>query len=412
MTIKEKLINLLHQSEKYTKTDMPYLIKGGFWLNIGKIATFITSFSIMVAFANFISQEAYGTYQYIISIVSLLAIFSLPGIDTALVRSIVHKKEGTLKLSIKEKMKFSLVGSVILFGVAVWYFVKGNFNLSLPFLVAAALFSFNQTFKIFPVFWQAKKDFYKKSKYSFLSSLFVALTIIPVIYYTENVFYLILAFFLSHTLFEGIFLLKTLKQVKNKDEDKKAISFGKHLTVMSSIASVAYQADKIILWKFLGPVQVAVYSFAHLLYIRIEELFPVSILALPKLSEKNIKSIKKELLEKTFKLILLIVPLVIIGVIIAPYFYRIAFPQYMESVFYFQVLIFLLLLAPFQILSSSLIVEMRKKALYITNTIIPFLKIALFIILVPFWGILGIVISILIAEFLRCLMYLYFFLKI
>lgn len=412
MTLKEKLVNLLRQSEKYTKTDMLYLVKGVFWLNIGKILILIASFSIMVAFANFVSKETYGTYQYIISVVSILAIFSLPGIDTALVKSIVKKKEGTLKLSVKEKIKFSLIGSVILFGVAIWYFIKGNLSLSLPFLIAATFFPFQETFKIFPVFWQAKKDFYKKSKYSFLSSLFVALTIIPVIYYTKNVFYLILAFFLSHTFFDGIFLLKTLRQTKNEEQDKKAISFGKHLTMMSSIASVAYQLDKVILWKFLGPAQVAIYSFAYLPIIKIQELFPVFVLALPKLSEKNIKKIKQGLLEKCFKLILLIVPLVIISILIAPYFYKIVFPQYTESVFYFQILMLLILFVPFQIFGSSLVAKMEKKALYITNTTIPFLRIVLFIILVPFLGIWGIVISILISEFLRCLMYLYSFLKI
>jgi len=79
---------------------------------------------------------------------------------------------------------------------------------------------------------------------------------------------------------------------------------------------------------------------------------------------------------------------------------------------YFSNKFLVIFLVPFQLIESSLIVALKKKALYITSISTSCLKLVLFLILVPFWGIWGIVAAILIAEVLRSLLALYFFLKI
>ena len=42
--IKNKTYKLLRKSEKYTKTDMVYLTKGGFWLTLGQIISSTSAF--------------------------------------------------------------------------------------------------------------------------------------------------------------------------------------------------------------------------------------------------------------------------------------------------------------------------------------------------------------------------------
>ena len=65
--IKEYLFSLLRLSEKYFKTDMVYLAKSGFWINLSYIAGSVFSLVSSIAFAYFVSKETYGIYKYIIS---------------------------------------------------------------------------------------------------------------------------------------------------------------------------------------------------------------------------------------------------------------------------------------------------------------------------------------------------------
>jgi len=60
---------------------------------VGKVELFLISFAAMVAFGNWLPKEAYGTYQFVLTGLGLLGIFSLPGINTALIKSTAQKKD-------------------------------------------------------------------------------------------------------------------------------------------------------------------------------------------------------------------------------------------------------------------------------------------------------------------------------
>ena len=412
MTIRDKIIGILRRSQKFTGTDMVYVAKGGFWWIFGRLCVFLISLATMTAFAHWLPKEVYGGYRYILSIVTILSIFALPGMDTALIRAVARGFERMLFLCTKTKFKWALIGSGISLGISGWYFFHQNFILGISFLIAAVFLPFITTFNIFLAFWQGKKKFDVQSKYLILMNLLAALVLIPVIFLTNNLILIIFAFFLSQTFFKAIFFGLTVKEAKRKETEKETLSYGKHLTLMQSVAIFGNQIDKVIIWQFLGPVSVAIYSFAQLPILRLQDLIPIFPLALPKLSEKDIKKIKGALLKKFFKIFLVSVPLGAFLILISPLIYKILFPQYLESIPYFRVLSLTLILAPFSLLGASLVAEMKKRELYIIQFAPPFLQIILFLALIPFYQIWGIIFAILISHIFGSSLIFYFFKKI
>ena len=410
--VKEKIVRFLRWSERYTETDMLYAVKGGFWIILGKIGIFTVVFAKMIAFGRYASQEFYGTYAFIISMAMIFTIFSLPGINTSLIKAIARRKEKTFILAVKEKLKFSLIGSLISLTVACWYFYNQNNLLAIAFLTVAVFLPFQSSFPVFSSFWIGRKNFKRNTEYEFASIFLVALVVVPVIIFTNNPVLVVIALFGSQSLFNGILLAKTVRQRQNEETMPESISYGKNLTVMIAAASFAEQADKVILWKFFGPIPLAIYSFARLPIQYMQEIVPISFLALPKIGEKSVKEMKEGLMKKFKKLFFVFALLTFLIIVIAPYFYKIVLPQYIESAHYFQGLSLALFLSPFLLLSAALVSEMKKKELYLVQIITPALRIVLFLILIPLYQIWGVIFSILISQSLNGLLVLYFFRKI
>jgi len=410
--MKKILHKILRKSEGYTKTDMVYLAKGGFWLNLGKGSSYVISLILLYFFGNFLSQESYGTYQYVLSVAAALSFLSLKGMRTSLVKAIIKKKEGTLQAAVKEQLKFSLLGTAIMSGFAIFQYMEGETNLFFLFLIAAVFFPFYNSFSIFISFWKGRKDFRNVTKYSLLYQTLSALFLIPVIYLTDELIMIVLVYFAANSIFRGISFLIARNSTINREVDESSLHYGKHLTAMQSISGIASHIDKVILWGFLGPLEVAIYSFAQKPLTKASGLFPVEALALPKLNERDISKIKRKLLQKIGKFFLFIIPLVILLILLAPHLYQILLPRYEESVIYFQVMSLSLLLIPLKVVSSSLKAKEEKKGLYVSYIASPLLKIVLFLVLVPFYGIWGVVIGYLTEKLIHNGINLYYFLRL
>jgi len=409
MELKQKIINFLKWSERYTGTNMVYIAKGGLWLIFGKIFLVLCSFLVMIVFARFLSKEIYGTYKYILSVTGILAIFTLPGMDSALIRSVAQGKEGTIFLCFKEKIKWGAIGGIISLAISIYYFLRENSILGTSFLIAAFFLPVMDAFFLFQAFWQGKKRFDVQNKFLIYIQAIATAFLILVILFTKNLFFILFTYFASYTLLRAFFFKITSKKLENQEKEIEAISFGKHLSLMTIPGLIGENLDKILIWKFLGPIPVAIYSFALLPVIRVREAVPISPLALPKLSQRNLSEIKKYLLKKFYKIFLFSIPLTIIYILLAPYIFKIFLPAYLDSVPYTQVLALILAFTPFSLIGTSLIAQMKKRELYLISFLGPSLKIILFFVLLPVLGIWGAVLAILITHIFNSGLLLYLF---
>ncbi|MEX0924388.1 MAG: oligosaccharide flippase family protein [Candidatus Paceibacterota bacterium] len=400
---KERLKHLLRWSEQYTKTDMIYAARGGFWLTVGKIVLSATSFATMVVFANLLPAEIYGNYQFVLATVSVLTIFSLPGIKNALVRSVARGDEGSFLTAFWVRMKWSVLTSIALGCVGLWYFWNEDVLLLAAFLVAAFLFPLRMAEPTTEQFWQGRKQFNIQIATHLIVTFASAVAVMATLWVTDNLVYILLAFFGVQAVFGiGVYLF-TMSRLRNHRVDKDMVSYGKSLTVMSVIGTAADHLDKILLFAFLPPAHLAVYSFAIDPVKKVKGFFSIKELALPKLSQHGVagEARKKKVFYKTLRLFAVSVPAAFLLAVSAPYIYEFIFPQYVESVVYFQALTVLVAFTPFAIFGASLLAEMKTTSQYILQITVPSLKILFFFVLIPLWGIWGVVFAIVVAEIVR-----------
>ena len=410
--LKNKIYTLLKKSEKWTKTDMIYLTKGSFWITSGKILGAISAFVLALAYANLLSKESYATYKYILSIVSILAITGLPDLEIALTRAIARGYDGTIKEVIKTRLRWGLIPAFGLMAVSIYYFINGNNILGYGFLIST-VFNYLGRGLTYAPYLQGKKLFKTSALYNLIFNITITSLVVAGLFISSNILFFLIVYFLSKFLVKLFLHIKTYKRYKlNNKIDPIAISYGKHLTLMRFLSTVAGELDKILMWQYLGPAQLAIYSFAIIPTKQFRSfIVTFTTLAFPKMAEADYDSIKKTLPKKVFLLIgILIIP-IIIFILIIPIVFQLFFPEYMDSVKYAQIVPLTALLYPINLLIAALEAQAKKKNLYKIKIISPIIKILLMVWLIQAYGIMGAVMALLASTITDSILMIYYFYK-
>jgi O-antigen/teichoic acid export membrane protein len=399
--LKLKLYQLLRWSEKYTKTDMVYLVKGGAWLTGGQIIATASSFLLAITFANLLPKETYGVYTYILSIVGILSIPTLSGMATAAVQAVARGYEGSLMPIVKTKIRWGLLGSIASLILAGYYYFLGNATLTISFLIVACFLPIMEAFGVYDNFLQGRKLFGVSVKFYIINQIIAVASLIAAVFFTRNLFIILLAYFVPWTLTRFIFFKIILKKFSpNQKQDLQTISYGKHLTLMGIIGTVASCLDQLLIFHYLGAAELAIYSFALAPAEQIKNLLnSMNTLALPKFSQRSKEEIKKTIMGKIFRYALLIAAIVIVYILAAPLIYKIFFPKYPDSVFYSQIFAVSLISGAALLPSSVLQAQMNKKKLYVFNTAASLLQIILMAVFIYFYGLTGAVLARVLTRF-------------
>lgn len=390
---KDRLLRLLHWIERYTKVDMVYLASGGFWLTVGQVSSTISVFALGLVFANLLPKETYGTYKYFLSLAGLFSIFTLPGISTSLARATARGFGGSLMRATWVRLRWSLWGAGFGLCGALYYAFAGNMTLAIGLVIIAFFLPVLDTFSNYGPYLQGKQDFRTYTLLGALVQIIAVTAIILSVFFTKNLTIILITYFASYALLRFLALRYVEKRYPPQGAvDPEMISYGKHLTVMGVLGQIAGQADTLLIFHFLGPVQVALYTVAIAAPDQIKNITgSVSDLLFPRLASYSEETVRKKLLSKAFLLLSVMMVIIILYIIIAPILYRIFFPAYHDSIFLSQLFVLSMVNALFSPFAIFLQAHRKVRELYVTNTATSILQIVAMAIGVIWFGLIGLI---------------------
>ncbi len=412
-SLKEKLKNFLLWSQKHTQTDMLYIARGGFWTGLGLVVSTLFSLAVVVAFANLVPRETYGTYKYILSLAGALTFLSFSGMNTAVTQAVARGHEGVFPYSVRVQLKTNIVfllGLSVLGGYYLWH---SNATLAFPLFILAGTLPLSTAFNTFGALLSGKKEFKRLALWTTISSGFSALLLLSTVLVTHNLNLLISAYTLG-IFFPMIFFYfrakKTLTHTHVSEEEKEElVRYGGHLTFINIFSTLSQYVDKIVIFHFLGSVELAIYALALALPDRIKGYAKVFAgILLPKLTERSIADIKSVFYKRTFQGMAIGFLLSIGYILVAPLVFRTFLPQYLDALSYSRVFsLSLIILVPATYMSSVLRSQRMLKTIYLSSTVAHILRIILFILFGWRWGIWGVITASL-AVYLFGLFYNFF----
>lgn len=415
-----KAYKLLKWSEKYTKTDMVYLTKGGGWLSVSKFITIGAAFLTSVVFANLLLAADYGLYRYVLSFVSIFSIATLPGVDTALIRAIGQGKSNGFLSELKTKIKWGTLGSLVSLCFSIYYFANGNIPLSIGFLIMTVFTPFMEPFYIYMSYLNGTKQYDSYTKYNVIIKIVVVATLVTTIFFTQNVIIILFIYLFIHTFMRGVFVLVTAKNIppsskhlQNSQNTEEIIAFGKHLTFMKVLGIVSTTIDKILVFHYIGAVALAGYYLALVPFKQVQGVFgSLNILALPQFSKNDDSALlRKTLPKKVLRLYLLVIPTIIVYAIFAQFAFELVYPKYTDFAWISIVFMLSLLFFPLTLFHTALTASGKTKTLYMISTTTAIARITLLVTLIPMFGLTGAVASVLISNMINSLVISYYFFR-
>ncbi len=388
---KDRLVRFLRWTEKYTKTDMVYLASAGWWLNLDLAIQSILSLGLSIALANLLSPSVYGTYQYLVAISALVAAVCLSGMNSAVTQAVARGREGVLRESVRFQLRWAVVPFVLTLGGAAYYFAHAQNEIAFG-LVAIALFTpFVQTFNTYVAFLTGKKAFKDMFFLKLLANLVYYVPIFAVLPFVRDAAILVAVNVLFTAVGNFYAYRKTLTRFNPNDtEDPEAVRYGAHLSVMSGFGTVINQLDSVLVFHFLGPIDLAVYSLATLIPERMGGILGfVGTAALPKFSNRTLNDIRGVLLAKMAYAMAVGTLTAIIYAAIAPFIFRLLFPAYVAAIPYTQLYAAVIIFLSTNLAYAALQAKRLQTELYIISVVNPIMLIVLQVPLLLLYGIWG-----------------------
>lgn len=396
--LKERLLTLLRWSEKYTKTDMRYLFSGGSWLTLGHAVSVISTFALSILFANLLPKDIFGTYKYILSIAGILTIATLPGINTYLAQAVARGFERTIFPALRIKIMWGFLGAAIALIGTAYYFIRDNNVLSLSLFIVALFIPFMDSLSIYNTYLQSKK-YFKESIFFFARNQILAtIAIATALFFTDNIFIILSTYFGIWVFLRGITFHRVMKLYNPKGEsDTQIASYGLHLSAISLFGIVAMHIDSLLIFQQLGAVEVALYAFALAPVEQVRGLYKnIAPLALPKLAKRTCREINALLGPRLILLFVMGLVSAILYVMLVPYLFKFLFPQYLDAIFFSQLLAGLIALGLPSAFFASVMqskVSLMPRAWFYWGTAPYIVLIALLFVLIPMYGIVGVIIA-------------------
>ncbi len=371
------------------------LILKGFFLVFGlRMVQMGLGFAATFFLARCLSVDQYGQYNFVIGAIGVLSVFSLTEMNNAVMQSVARGYYGTYKSAILKTFQFSTIASVILWGMSAYYcLIKGDLYLALGLLIAGACFPFYRGLIQWKSLRVAEHKFKELARIEGMNSITTNVAIVvAVLWVPEHLLPPLLCFLIIPACRN---VLTTLIDIRNIPQESKSESgsmeYGLKSSLIGSLSQLSVDLDRIILFFFLSPAAVAMFSAAD----RISDIFKsltqdlAGVMA-PKLARQQEYSSN---LDKLFMLYSLVlgVGLILFCFTLLPQVFVIIFTEkYTEAIPYAQALLCSNVIGNFAILRFRYVRSQMDIKNYKNVTIgAAIVRILSLLILVPFFGVWG-----------------------
>ena len=394
---------IAHLSEKL-ELDVRYFVKGGSWLSVPFFVNYGLGLLRTIFFARFTSQVVYGQFGFINSVSSTFDTLTLPGINTALTETVARGNLGSLALAAKTRARWSLLATLGMAGMAVYYAIRGETALVAGLLLAGALTPLISAFQVVQAYYSGQKRFDLVSKLMVSYSILNTISIVVILWVGKGLVWLVAVNYGLQLLLYFLLYQRAAQQARLAPADPEVIRYGRSLTWAQAISTVAFELDGFILGLTAGFAEVAIYQIASVFPEAIKSFMKMlTPMAMPKIAENPDKQIYSPRTRRHLVMLTGInIFVVLVAMAVVPFMILLLYGEsYRSSIPLFELLMLSLATSlPGYFFTAAFQARKQTRTIYLFNIVYGVLQIGTLLIFVPWLGVIGLAISRLITRWL------------
>lgn len=290
------LNNLLEKLSKLVGLNLNYFIRNGSWVALRFLVMALSGWLVSLFFARASSKEVLGQYQLVLSYISMLVVFSLPGLNSAALEAVVKSREGGVIKAVKISFFCSLMAIPVFSAWGMYdIFFKNEALLGKTLIMAGFLVPFYYAFNTWTAYYDGKMMFKSVSLRMIIINLVQSFLLIAGIIQGFNAFGLVAIYLLVNISFFVWFYVEVYKKIRNKDDNHIDIGFGIKTSIQKLVLGLSGNVPPIIIALLFGVEPVAIYYIANYMICAISSFMgTMGMLYIPilfrnlKLNHKNI----------------------------------------------------------------------------------------------------------------------------
>lgn len=296
-------------------------------------------------------KEEYGMIAAVTAWTPFLQLFSIVGLDTASYHYTAKGKPWAFIISIKKRLRWSIVSCLGFIILAFYWFIKNNSLLAWLFLITGVLYPVTTGLSGIPGMLSGQEKFRNLFWYRVFESLCLFVGFIPialsswirsrvvVFYFSNQVAAMVLQIIYMYFIYTN--LSKDESPPLSQEDEVELIRYGKHQTVITGISVVQSRIDIILVSVLLSQSVMADYNIGMIVADQFKKLWNIFVsIRYPPLVKMDLPRRRKRFLLEGSVIVIIFIFLGIIVSYLGHFLIPILLPaSYISSLTYMDILI-------------------------------------------------------------------------
>ncbi len=252
--------NFLTKISRVVGLDLARHISNGKWifLKFGVVA--VGGWILSLMFARLGTKETLGQYQYILSLITVISLSSLPGLNTAALEAVAKGREAGVLRAIRLSFLFSLIGLVILIVLGFYHiYFKEKLLIGETLILVGFLVPFYYAFNTWNIYYDGKSMFKESSIRTILLYVFLNTFLAIGLLFGANALVLVLIYLLVHIGLFVYYFFEIRKKIKDHTDDSIDMKFGINSSIQRFVFSLSSNLPPVVISALFGLEAVALY---------------------------------------------------------------------------------------------------------------------------------------------------------